>query len=75
MFGVQVFQSNSELLKRYKFCKVLQFVSDSSGVVVSFVGLLAGSYEQPINGLVIFPVFFFPSLHVGAVAVSLPLLI
>lgn len=74
MFGVQVFQSNSELLKRYKFCKVLQFVSDSRGVV-SFVGLLAGSYEQRINGLVIFPVFFFPSLHVGAVAVSLPLLI
>lgn len=69
-----MFQSNSELLKHFKFCKVLQFVSDSRTVVMSFVELLARLCEQPVNGLVIFPVFF-PNLHVGAIPISLPQLI
>lgn len=36
MFGAQVVQSNSKLLKSYRFCKVLQFVSESSSVVNEF---------------------------------------
>lgn len=54
---------------------MLQFVSDSSGIVVSFVGLLVRSYAQPINVLVIFPRFPLPPPAppcVGAVARKAP---